>query len=195
MHVFWKPRVRHHNFAIIQNIVADQTIQEITKLSCELSFLICRNRFQIFQRLGKAMSNLDVFATKLPEQFCIMIAGYTHRRTMSHHIANDAQAIKCFGAAINKIPHEHGSTFFGMLKTKRRPARLLFDWVRLIAKSLQQLLEFIVASMNVANKIKRPMLVRPVIPKRNTLNRGGGDFFNTVHHKHVPESFTFETAK
>src|SRR5260221_633476 len=69
------------------------------------------------------------------------------------------------------------------------------DGELLITQLLEQSLKLIAAAMNVADDVKRAMLLAFVIPKRNPFNRRRLDLLGTSQHEHMPEAFSGEATE
>ena len=57
--------VSHHDFAIIEHVVADQRMEKIHQLSVEQVAMLFGNSRQVFERFGQTVADLHVFATQL----------------------------------------------------------------------------------------------------------------------------------
>ena len=103
----------------------------------------------------------------------------------------------------NRLPAGHGQSsrqrkqLCGLLvlEAKVRPTWFFLNRSPFVAQFFQQQFQFIVATVNVADKIERPVLVRAVVPQRHALNRRRVDFFDRIHHKNMPEAFFFVSAQ
>jgi hypothetical protein len=139
------------------------------------------------------MSDAHVFAAQLSEQLHIMVAGDAEGGADVDHIPYQTQAVDDARPAIDQIANEHRLSTIRMSVTELGPAwRRRINCSRLIAELEKQLLQFITASMDIANEIERAMFVPPIVPEGCPLNGDGVYLLGRFQYKYVAKSFTLE---
>src|ERR1700678_22470 len=116
-----------------------------------------------------------------------MIAGHAQGGSAINHRPYQPQNFRRFWAAVDKIAQKN------RLSSRRwHNAAFL---CRVVAKLVQQFDQFVIATVNVANNIERPIVELPIIPKRLALDGGLFDFVGGFECVHIPKSFAFKSAK
>jgi hypothetical protein len=95
--------VSDNEFPVIQNVVAYKTIQEFRDLGTKRK----RFPFELFQRIGKAMRNLDVAAAQFAEQFDVVIARDTQSGASIDHTDDQAQNVWNVWPTIDEVAQKN----------------------------------------------------------------------------------------
>src|SRR5262249_28013471 len=64
-----------------------------------------------------------------------------------------------------------------------------------VSELLEQCLQFVVTTVDVADDVERPVLALPVVPQRLPLKDGRIDFVLRLEHVNVPKSFTSQSPQ
>src|SRR5579875_2136981 len=118
-----------------------------------------------------------------------MVAGDTVCVAEGNHVSHNSNGIENARSSIDKIPDEDGLSSKRMMihkRMKKCPWRYRDHFVTQLP---QERFQFIAAAVNVADDVKRAVLLPFVVPQGHALDRGGINFFRAFQHKHLTEPF------
>ena len=179
---FLHPRVCDNQTAVVQNVMANQFVDELRNISAKLRVF----GFKLFQCLGQAVRDLHILSVQFPHQFCVVISGYTQRITSADHSHDKPKHLDDLGAAINQIADKDH------LATRRRNDAGMLG--RVVSKLFEQLDQLVKTAMNIADDIKRPLVRFSIVPKRLSFDHDLIHFVRRVQNMHIPKAFTFHAA-
>ncbi len=108
-----EPRVTDDQLALVQDVVADQSVDELRDLLAELRVLGVLP-LQLLHGLGEAVAVLDLAPLEVTAELVLVVAGHTQRVARRDHGHDAAQHPGAVGAAVHEVAHEHGGTAFGV---------------------------------------------------------------------------------
>jgi hypothetical protein len=141
--------MRDHEPSIVENVVRDQTIDELDHILFELG----RLTFKLSQRLGQPVRDLNVAASQSVHQLDVVIAGDAQRRPALDQPLNGSQHARSIWTPVDQVAQEHGFASVAMLRSRE-----------IVPKRLQQRFQLGAASMHVAYDVKRPPLISAISP-------------------------------
>ena len=106
---FLHARVGNDQPSPIEDIVADQSGDEGLHPVNERFALA----FELLDRLGEPVGQLDVPAGQLPEQLGLVVAGHADRDPILDHVHDQAKHAGAVGSAIHQVADEHGPSPVG----------------------------------------------------------------------------------
>ncbi len=124
MHFFLHPGVGYDKFAIIEDVVTDKAVEKFCESLCERLTNIIRQGIDFGQRLGKAVGDSHIFATKLLEQLHVVISGDANSAPVLHHVPNDSHGIENSWPTIPKVADENRFATLRMLVDRTSPDRI-----------------------------------------------------------------------
>ena len=130
------------------------------------------------------MTDPDVFSAQRTQQLALVVAGYAQGGASLDHRDHRAEHASGIRAAVDQVTEEH-----------RGPARRVPPCAirgRLIAERVQQISQFLVATVHVADDVERAMLVRPVSPGRLAHDPRRVHLGRAAQHEHAPEAFPLQ---
>jgi hypothetical protein len=160
--------------------VRDEAVDEVHDLGSE------RNRLALELRdgFGKAVRELYVSAAQLSQELHLVVARNTECSPGRDEAHRDPQNADNVRPAIHKVAEEDDLAALWV-----SPGR------KIVAQSLEQVLELEAAAMDVADDVERPALVPAVVPQGLALDRRKGDLVRRGQDEHVTKPFALERAK
>ena len=104
MHLFFQPRVSDHQTAIVENIVAHESIKECSKVFAKRLSTLTRQSLDFAERVRQAVTNLDFLALQVLQQFHVVIAGNAERGPSRDHIWTNRTASRILGPRSTRSP-------------------------------------------------------------------------------------------
>src|SRR5580700_7094900 len=86
-------------FSIIEDVVADQTIQELCYFNTKRFGLAA----ELFHRFGKAVRSFDVSAAQRFDELHVMISGNAEGLARMNQAGNETKNLHSTGATIHKV--------------------------------------------------------------------------------------------
>ena len=139
-------------------------------------------RLELRQGFRQTVGDLDIPAAQLAHQLHVVVARHAQRGPPStiHH---ELEHLGNLRAAIHQVTQEDELATLGWRLGRAADPLSSAAWLptgfTCVAQliQLQQLHEFIVAPVNIADDVKRPVLVLEIIPQRLPLDADGFHFF------------------
>ncbi len=175
----------HDQTTIVQNVVTDKTVDEIS----DLFFKLGRLSVELLQRFGEAMSDLDVAAAQFAHQFRIVIARHGERGSRFRHAHDQLQNFRHLWPTIDEVAEKHCFAALRMMRVNRAVSRS-----DRVAELRQKRMQLVVAAMNVANDVEWSMIVFAIVPERLALNHYLVDFGGRREFMNVTKAFAFQIA-
>ena len=180
VHFLPQARMGDHQPPAVQHVVADQAVQEGDHLGPEL----LRRGLQLRQRLGQAMGDLDVAAAQRPQQLALVVAGNAQRGAGRGHRQHRGEHARRVRAAVDQVTEEHRGP------ARRMPPSAIGGGP--VAERVQQVGQFPVAAVHVADDVKRPVLAGPVGPGRLPDHLRGVHLGRAGEDEHAAESLPLQ---
>ena len=99
------------------------------------------------------------------------------------------------GPRSTRSPKKHGLSPFGMSEGSVAPGRIIaVKLKRLIAELAEKGLQLVVATVQVANDVERPVVIPFVVPERSSLDDRRLDFLGRIEDEDVRESFPLQST-
>src|SRR5580704_11632123 len=132
-------------FSIIEDVVADQTIQELCYFNAKRFGLAA----ELFHSFGKAVRSFDVSAVQRFDELHVMISGNAEGLSSMNKTGNETKNLHSTRATIYKVTDKDE------LASVRREDRIcLFLLSDRVAELRHQFEQFIETAMNVADNIE-----------------------------------------
>src|SRR5205823_6331516 len=87
LHLLLHPRMRDDQFPVIEDVVADETIEKVRDLFPESGGLA----FELRERVRETVHDLHIAAAELTDEFDIVVAGDAERVAARHHAHDETQ--------------------------------------------------------------------------------------------------------
>jgi hypothetical protein len=116
-----------------------------------------------------------------------VVAGNAQRRAGLDHRLHEPHAVDDPWATVNEVADEDRLAPLGV--------RVCAVGSALVAELGEQLLELVVAAVNVADDVERPALLLAVVPERRARDRRRLDLLRRAEHVHLPEALLAEPAQ
>ena len=104
----------HHELAVVKHVVADQPVKEAGQPVAKEATRHARQAFELGQRVGQPMRDLDVLAPQHLEQLHVVVAGDAEGRPEADHVAHQPHHIQVARAAVHQIAEEDGLAALGV---------------------------------------------------------------------------------
>src|SRR6185436_7051059 len=150
-HVGLHARVRDNEPTLVEDVVADEAIQELLDIRTERRALLVEFR----QREVQSVRDGHVTTLELALQLDVVIARHTKSAACLRHRHHRLQRVDDARAAIDKVTDENRPSTSGMY-----PRTVVISRV---TQLLQQLLELPAAPMNVTDDVERAGLAFAVV--------------------------------
>lgn len=171
-------RVADHEPPAVEDVVADEAVDELPYLGAELLALA----LHLLDGLGQAVGVLDLAAAQVTAVLVLVVAGHAEgvaRLDHRHHATQHARAVR---APVDQVTDEHGL-----------PA-LRVDAVH-IAQLAQESLEFEGAAVDVADDVERAGEVGQVVVALLGDDRGVLDVLDAPQDVHLAEALALQVAQ
>ena len=168
--------MRDDQVAVVEDEVADELVEELRGLLLELG----RLAFELGERLGEPVGQLDVAAAEGADELDVVVAGNAECDAGLDHRQHEPQHGRNIGPSVDKVAEKDGSAALRMLRRQlffRDPP----------AKLAQQCDEFREAAVDVADDVERAVLASTVRPSRLPLDNRRFDIVRRAEHGDVPE--------
>ena len=106
LHLLLHPRVSDDQLAIVEDKVADETVEELGEVVAEGTSYVARQVVDLGERIGQPVRDLDVLASELLQQLHIMVAGDAQGRTPNNHVPHQPHGVEDAGAAVHEVAEE-----------------------------------------------------------------------------------------
>src|ERR1700693_4589968 len=169
LHLFFHASVGDDQLSVIQDVVADELVEEFADLGAKLWGLLV----ELFQRIGEPMRDLYIFPTQFAHQLDVMVPRDAKCCSGFHHTHGQAQNFRNAWPAIDKVAEKNNfAPPWGLHGKTRRtvPVRFLFDRITKLGEKIDELFE---ATVDIPDDVEWTMLVLQVVPKRLPLNLSG----------------------
>ena len=163
--------MRNDKLAVVQHIVADQTIQKRSDTGRELR----RLRRHLLQRFVQPVRDLHCFSRQLSQELGVVIARHADGLARFRHIHHQPQYVRRARAAINVVSHKDR-----FAAGRGNDCELAVGLRDGISQSREQCLKLIEAPVDVADDVERAVFVLLVVPKRFALDRQRLDLLQAV---------------
>ena len=145
--------MRHNEAATVEHVVARQSVDEGLDLLDECGWLVA----ELGQAFGQTVRHLHVATVERFEQFDFVVAGHAQRCAGVDHGHDEPQHLRHLRPAIHQIAQEDRPAAVRRCdRVAKGRLGVLADSVAELVKQLDKLVE---APVNVADQIKRAMLV------------------------------------
>src|SRR4051812_5191237 len=104
--------MRDDEVAIVEHEVADELVEELRGLLLELGRLM----FELCQRLGESVGQLDVAAAEGADKLDVVVAWNAQRSTRLDHRQHKPQHRRYVGTAVNEVAQKDGVAPFGVVR-------------------------------------------------------------------------------
>ena len=173
-----------HELPLVQDDVADQLIEEVADLSPELIGL----GFELVQGVGQAVRDLDVSSLQLSHELDVVVARQADRRARLGHGHHESEDRGRVWATVAVVTDEDRPAPIG---------RGDLDAVvgHVIAEFAEQFGQLGVATVDVADHVKRAMLGTAVGPQRSTLDLGRRHLAGRSENPHSPKPLPLQALQ
>ncbi len=110
---FSQPGVSDHQLALVQDVMADEGVDELPHLAPELGVLGVL-ALQLLDGLGEPVGELDLAAREITAELVLVVAGDTQGVARRHHGHHAAQHTGAVGAPVDEVTDEHGGAPVGV---------------------------------------------------------------------------------
>src|SRR5580765_3699663 len=166
--------------------MADQLINELGGDPGEAVIALVIG-LELAQRIFQTVRDLDFFTPDCAHELDVMIAGNTESFAGFYHFLYQPDDLRNLRAAIHEIAHKDGPSSFRMVVNAIR--------IFCIGQLLEQLYKLVIAAVNIADDVERPVLMFQVVPERLARDLNSVNFFRRGEVKHMAETFTLQAAK
>lgn len=170
-----QPRVRDDELAAVEDVVRDQAVAELVRLTAELLGLGA----ELFQRLGEPVRDVDLPPVQRAHQLLLVVPADDQgvpRRGHSHDAPQHARGVR---PAVDEVADEHRGPPFGVHAVG-------------VAQLGQQLLELGCAAVDVADDVERPGQLALVVAQRLDGDLRLGHLGLAAQHVHAPETLALQ---
>ncbi len=176
-----QPRVADDQPAAVQDVVADQSVDEVRHLLAELGVLRVL-ALQLLHRLGESVAVLDLAPLEVTAELVLVVARDAQRVARGHHGHHAAQHTGTVGTAVHEVPHEHGGTPLGVRAV-------------LVAQLAEQGVEFGAAAVDVTDDVEGPGEVPQVVVPAFQDDFGRVGLLLGAQDVDLAEAFALQTAQ
>jgi hypothetical protein len=179
-----QPGVRHNQTSAVEDVVADQAVEERLDLLAELlGFAV-----ELGEGLGEPVCDLHVAAAHGAQQLVLVVARHAQGVAGCHHAHDQAQHAGRVGSAVDQVADEHGPA---SVLVRSSGTAVLVPGDR-VAELYKQGLEFGAAAVNVADHLERAGLVPQVVVELGPGDRGRADALFAAQRVHGAEPLALQ---
>ncbi len=156
---------------IVEDVMTDQAIEKAGHLSTEMVPQVCRQAFDLGERLLQPVVHDHITTPQVAHQLGLVIARDAQGATGVHHVTDQLVGVQDARPSVHQIAAEDGLPPSGMaVDPPIAPRAIERSFVPFVPKGFQQPLELIAAAMHVGDEVEGAVLVPMVTPQRLALD-------------------------
>src|SRR5690606_17652563 len=170
--------VADHQPAAVEDVVADEPVDELPHLGAELLALAVH----LLDGLGESVGVLHLAALEVPAELVLVVAGHAQRVARPDHGHHPPQHAGAVRAAVDEVADEHGGAALGVHAVG-------------VAQLAEQGVQFGGAAVDVADDVEGAGEVGQVVEPLLGDDGGPLDLLRAAQHVHLAEALALQVAQ
>jgi hypothetical protein len=193
LHLLLHAGVREHEVPVVEDEVADESVEEANELLLRVRANVVRERLDLRKRAVEPVGDLDVPPPQLPHELHVVVPRDAMGGARLDHVADEPNCVEDARAAVDEVAHEErlapGGVDVDRAAGGEDTLARLYD---LVAELAEELLELVAATVHVPDQVEGAVLSLPVVPEGRARDPGGVHFLGAREDVHLAEALAVQ---